>query len=84
MKKIVWTLLACLALCSSAYARGQGGVGRSSVGHTSHGGGSHMVRGHTRRDGVHVAPHRARNASGVARKPVHRHRGPVLRKPRLR
>jgi hypothetical protein len=44
MKKIVWALLACMALSGVAQARGHGSLGRGSVGHASAG---HPSFGHT-------------------------------------
>lgn len=52
MKKTL-ILVAALAVCSLAVAKGDGG-GRSS-------GGSHSVAGHTTKNGTYVPPHHATN-----------------------
>ena len=53
-----------LALSSPALARGKGSSSYTSSGKS---GGSHGVRGYTRKDGTHVAPHRQTNPNATKR-----------------
>lgn len=72
MKKSL-ILVAALAICSVATAKGGGGhsSGSHSSSHSSYvgsshsSGGSHSVSGYTRKDGTYVAPSHATNPNGT-------------------
>lgn len=70
--KLILVLVLSVA-CGGALAKGGGG-GRSSGSHSGHSygsshgsSGSHSVRGHVKRDGTYVQPHRSTNPDSTTK-----------------